>query len=127
MWEIGCGQDIVKDIKLYGYHGVLEKEREIGQYFYIDIEIFLDLEPAGITDDLGNTVDYSVVYDIIKDINNKNKFRLIESFAQKISEELMSNFDKIKTVVVKIRKPDAPIDGDFGWVGVEIKRSRENA
>ncbi|MEN2775469.1 dihydroneopterin aldolase [Acetivibrio clariflavus] len=118
---------LLKDIKLYGYHGVLEKEREIGQYFYIDIEIFLDLEPAGITDDLGNTVDYSVVYDIIKDINNKNKFRLIESFAQKISEGLMSNFDKIKTVVVKIRKPDAPIDGDFGWVGVEIKRSRENA
>lgn len=72
-------------------------------------------------------MDYSVVYDIIKDVNNKNKFRLIESFAQKISEELLSNFDKIKTVVVKIRKPDAPIDGDFGWVGVEIKRSRENA
>ena len=118
---------LLKDIKLYGYHGVLEKEREIGQYFYIDIEIFLDLEPAGITDDLGNTVDYSVVYDIIKDVNNKNKFRLIESFAQRISEELLSNFDKIKTVVVKIRKPDAPIDGDFGWVGVEIKRSRENA
>lgn len=32
---------LLKDIKLYGYHGVLEKEREIGQYFYIDIEIFL--------------------------------------------------------------------------------------
>lgn len=118
---------LLKDIKLYGYHGVLEKEREIGQYFYVDIEIFLDLESAGITDDLGNTVDYSKVYDIIKDINEKNKFRLIESFAQKISEELMSAFDKIKTVVIKVRKPDAPIDGDFSWVGVEIKRSRENA
>jgi len=117
---------LLKDIKLYGYHGVLEKEREKGQYFYVDIEIFLNLEPAGITDDLGNTVDYSKVYDIIKDINQKNKFRLIESFAHKISEELLSTFDKIETVVVKIRKPDAPIDGDFGWVGVEIKRSREN-
>lgn len=118
---------LLKDIKLYGYHGVMEKEREVGQYFYIDIEMTLDLKPAGITDDLGNTVDYSKVYDIIKDINGKNKFHLIESFAHKISEELLSTYDKIKDIVVRIRKPDAPIDGDFGWVGVEIKRSRENA
>jgi len=117
---------LLKDIKLYGYHGVLEKEREIGQYFYIDIEIALDLKPAGITDELGNTVDYSKVYDIIKNINEGNKFRLIESFAHKISEELMATFDKIKEIIVRVRKPDAPIDGDFGWVGVEIKRSRED-
>lgn len=115
---------LLKDIKLYGYHGVFEKEQEIGQYFHVNIEIFLDLEQAGITDELGNTVDYSKVYDIIKDINNNNKFRLIESFAHNISEEILSTFDKIKDITVQIRKPDAPIDGDFRWVGVEIKRSR---
>jgi dihydroneopterin aldolase len=117
---------LLKDIKLYGYHGVFEKEQEIGQYFHINIELTLDLKKAGITDELENTVDYSKVYDIIKNINNNNKFRLIESFAHNISEEIMSTFDKIKDVTVQVRKPDAPIDGDFGWVGVEIKRSRED-
>lgn len=116
---------ILKDIKLYGYHGVLEKEREIGQYFYIDIEIAIDLEQAGITDELTNTVDYSKIYDIIKNINNNNKFRLVEGFAHNISNEILSNFDKIDDITVQIRKPDAPIDGDFGWAGVEIKRSRD--
>jgi dihydroneopterin aldolase len=117
---------LIKDIKLYGYHGVLDKEREIGQNFYIDIEMAVDLKAAGITDDLGNTVDYSKVYDIINNINERNKFRLIESFAHNISEEVLKAFDKIKEIMVRVRKPDAPIDGDFGWVGVEIKRSREN-
>lgn len=118
---------LFKDIKLYGYHGVLEKEREIGQYFHINIELTLDLKQAGITDELGNTVDYSKIYDIIRSINDNNKFRLIESLAHNISGEILSTFDKIKDITVQVRKPDAPIDGDFGWVGVEIKRSREDA
>lgn len=118
---------LIKDIKLYGYHGVFEKEREIGQYFHINIELTLDLKQAGITDELGNTVDYSKIYDIIRSINDNNKFRLIESFAHNISREILSTFDKIKDITVQVRKPDAPIDGDFGWVGVEIKRSREDA
>lgn len=118
---------LFKDIKLYGYHGVFEKEREIGQYFHINIELTLDLKQAGITDELGNTVDYSKIYDIIRSINDNNKFRLIESLAHNISGEILSTFDKIKDITVQVRKPDAPIDGDFGWVGVEIKRSREDA
>ena len=118
---------LLKDIKLFGYHGVFEKEREIGQYFHINVELTLDLKKAGITDELENTVDYSKIYDIIRSINDNNKFRLIESLAHNISEEILSTFDKIKDITVQIRKPDAPIDGDFGWVGVEIKRSREDA
>ena len=118
---------LLKDIKLFGYHGVLEKEREIGQYFHIDVSITLDLKQAGMTDDLVNTVDYSRIYDIIKTINENNKFRLIESLAHNISREMLSTYDKIKDITVQVRKPDAPIDGDFGWVGVEIKRSRESA
>lgn len=118
---------LLKDIKLYGYHGVFEKEQEVGQYFHINIELTLELKQAGITDELENTVDYSKIYDIIRSINDNNKFRLIESLAHNISGEILSTFDKIKDITVQIRKPDAPIDGDFGWVGVEIKRSREDA
>ncbi|WP_010681129.1 dihydroneopterin aldolase [Acetivibrio cellulolyticus] len=118
---------LLKDIKLYGYHGVYQEERQTGQYFHIDVDISVDLKQAGITDDIINTVDYSKIYDIIKRINENNKFRLIESFAHNISQEMLSTYEEIKDITVQIRKPDAPIDGDFGWVGVEIKRSRDNA
>jgi dihydroneopterin aldolase len=47
---------VLKDIRLYGYHGVFPSEREKGQNFYIDVELFLDLGEAGKTDDLEKTV-----------------------------------------------------------------------
>ncbi|MDQ2086380.1 dihydroneopterin aldolase [Herbivorax sp. ANBcel31] len=118
---------ILKNIKLYGYHGVLSKERESGQYFKIDIELFLDLKKAGESDNLDDTVDYSKVYDIVKRINENNKFRLVERFAHVISQEIMSTFKEIQEISVVIKKPSAPIKGKFKWVGIEIKRSRDEA
>jgi dihydroneopterin aldolase len=115
-----------KNIKLYGYHGVFPEEREIGQYFYIDVEASVSLKRAGISDDLADTIDYSKIYGIIKCINENNKFRLIESFAHVISREILSMFEEIKNITVRVRKPDAPIDGDFEWVGIEITRSRDD-
>ncbi|TYQ16841.1 UNVERIFIED_CONTAM: dihydroneopterin aldolase [Acetivibrio alkalicellulosi] len=116
---------VLKSIKIYGYHGVLEKERENGQYFYIDTELFLDLKKAGESDELMETVDYSKVYSIIKEINSNNNFRLIERFAHIISREMLSTFQEIQEIVVRIKKPCAPIKGKFKWVGVEIKRTRD--
>lgn len=113
----------IRNIKLYGYHGVFPEEREKGQYFLIDVEIFFSLKNAGISDELVESIDYSKVYNIIKNINENNKFRLIERFAHVISQEILSTFEEINNITVRVKKPDAPIDGDFEWVGVEIKRS----
>ncbi|NLP14341.1 MAG: dihydroneopterin aldolase [Clostridium sp.] len=118
---------VLKDIRLYGYHGVFPSEREKGQNFYIDVELFLDLGEAGKTDDLEKTVDYSKIYDMIKTINENNKFRLIERFAHIISREILSTFKEIDRIIVRIRKPEAPIDGDFAWAGVEIERGRNGS
>lgn len=118
---------ILKNIKLYGYHGVLSSERENGQYFKIDIELFLDLKKAGESDNLEDTVDYSKVYDIVKRINENNKFRLIERFAHVISQEIMSTYKEVKEVVVCIKKLSAPVKGKFKWMGVKIKRSANEA
>jgi len=118
---------ILKSIKLHGYHGVLPIERENGQTFKIDVELFLDLKKAGESDNLEDTVDYSKVYDIVKRINETNKFRLIERFAHVISQEIMSTYKEVQEVIVSIRKPQAPVKGKFKWMGVKIKRSRNEA
>lgn len=82
----------------------------------------MDLRKAGETDELQETVDYSKIYDIIEYINENNKFRLIERFAHIISREILSTFRQIERIIVRVRKPDAPIEGEFKWVGVEIER-----
>lgn len=115
---------IMKNLRFYGYHGVLPEEQEDGQNFIIDLEMHLGLHKAGSSDDIKDTVDYSRVYGIIKEITESNKFRLIEKLAESISGEIMSIYKEIEKISVTVKKPEAPIDGDFDWVGVQILRSR---
>lgn len=117
---------VLKNVKVYGYHGVLPEEQIEGQYFYIDVEMYLDLRTAGNTDHLEETVDYSRVYGKIINTTKNNKFRLIEKLAEEISREILLENDKVNEIVVFVRKPHAPIDGEFDWMGVEIRRSRHD-
>jgi len=114
----------MRNMKFYGYHGVLPEERERGQNFVIDIEMLADLESASESDELGDSVDYSRAYDVVKNIVENNKFRLIEKLAGNISREMLSKFPKIQEITVIVKKPEAPIDGEFDWMGVELKRGR---
>jgi len=61
------------------------------------------------------------VYTAVKDIVEEQSFRLIESLAEAIAQQLLTAYD-VKTVIVRVRKPHAHIGGVFGTVEVEIKR-----
>lgn len=118
---------IIKNMKFYAYHGVLPSERDRGQFFYIDLEMYTDLAKAGESDNLNDTIDYSEVFNIIKVINENNKFMLIEKLAETITNTLLKKYSQLDRVKIYVKKPDAPIpctQGEFGWVGVEIERSR---
>lgn len=117
---------ILKNLKFYAYHGVFLEEQEKGQNFYIDVEMYTDIKKAGISDELEDTVHYGEVYDIIKDINTNKKFKLIEKLADSISREILSKFKEIEKIKVQVRKPEAPINGEFDWAGVEIERDRND-
>jgi dihydroneopterin aldolase len=116
--------DIIRllGIELYGYHGVFASERELGQRFEVDVEMFLDLKQAGKSDDLDLTVNYADVYTIIKEIVEEREFNLIEALAEAISEEIMSSFS-VEKVVVRVRKPHVGLGGLLKAVEVEIERT----
>jgi dihydroneopterin aldolase len=115
----------LKNMKFYGYHGVLPEEQEKGQNFFIDLIMHCDVAEAGLSDNLEMTIDYSKVFDKIKEIVEKRKFKLIEKLASVIAQEMLAEFDKINSVVEKVRKPEAPIDGKLDWAEVEIVRQRD--
>jgi len=50
---------LLEGMIFHGRHGTLPAERELGQPFVVDIELRLDLQAAGLSDDLTQTVDYS--------------------------------------------------------------------
>lgn len=115
---------IIQGIVFYGYHGVTLAEQELGQKFLVDVELHLDLKSVGISEHLVDTINYKEVYDLVKGIEQKKKYRLIETLASDIAQAVL---DKTQTVevVVRVRKPQVPIAGVVDYVGVEITRRKE--
>lgn len=112
---------ILKNMMFYGFHGVHEFERELGQRFYVDVEFFADLEEAQRTDDLQYAVDYTTIYSYVKEVVENHRFQLLEALGAHIADALMSK-PRIQSVTVRIRKPNVPIPGPLDYVEVEVTR-----
>ena len=115
---------IMENLGFYGYHGVMSEETTLGQKFFVDIEIYSDLSKAGKTDNVEDTIHYGEVYELIKDIVENKRFKLIEALAENIAVSVLNNFSKVEEINVRIKKPEAPVPGIYDYFGVEIRRSR---
>ncbi len=115
---------LLHNMVFQGRHGVHEREQREAQPFQIDVELLLNLQPAGVEDSLDLTVDYGQVFDACRQIVESTSFKLVEALAEAIAHEILADFEPVNEVGVRVRKPEAPITGTFDWVGVEIWRRR---
>ena len=63
----GADEIAVRNLRVYGRHGVLPCEREMGQVFEVSVRMQVDRESvkaAARDDDVGKTVDYSAVAEV---------------------------------------------------------------
>jgi len=104
-------------------HGVNPEEQVTPQRFEVDVELALDLGPAGRTDDLEQTVDYGRVYARCREIVENRHFGLIEALAEAIAADVLASFP-VDEVTVRVRKPDVRLGGVLRSAGVEIRRRR---
>ena len=116
---------LMNNLGFYGYHGVLKEEAALGQKFFIDMELYLDTREAGQTDDMNKSVSYADVYELVKEIVENKRFNLLEALAENIAEEVLNKFDLLKGIMVRVKKPEAPVPGIYDYFGVEIKRAKD--
>jgi dihydroneopterin aldolase len=114
---------ILQGMEFYGYHGVLSEERSLGQRFIVDLELELDLRPAGKSDDLELTINYAKVFELVESVVRGNPRRLIESVAEDIASAVLEQFP-VAAATVRLKKPQAPVPGHFASMAVEIRRAR---
>jgi dihydroneopterin aldolase len=116
---------LLEGMIFYGRHGTLPAERELGQPFIVDIELRLDLQSAGLSDDLTRTVDYSEVYRRARKIVEGPPVNLTETVAERIAGAVLENHTAVEAVRVKVAKPHVRLD-DTVLTGsaVEIVRYR---
>lgn len=109
---------------LFARHGVHPEEAVLGQRFIFDVELLLDLCPAGQTDHLDKTVDYGAVMTCIARVTETRRCRLLEALAEAIVQELFKDFPLVQSVRLRVNKPSAPVPGMFDSMGIEIVRGR---
>jgi dihydroneopterin aldolase len=116
---------LIKDLRLFGHHGVYEREKGEGQPFIIDLEIEADMADAARSDHLRDTVDYGQVVNRVARIVEEESFDLIEALAEKIAAQLLRE-EKIKKVTVTVKKPQAPLSRSVEYVGVCLVRGKDS-
>jgi dihydroneopterin aldolase len=114
---------VLQNIRLQGRHGYYDHELETPQPFEVDVELLMNLQPAGIDDDLEKSIDYGRAFDIVRQIVESTSYRLLEALAEAISHELLADF-RISEVAVRVRKPAVRLSGPLDYAGVEIRRGR---
>jgi 7,8-dihydroneopterin aldolase/epimerase/oxygenase len=114
---------LLEGMTFHGRHGTLPAERELGQPFVVNVELRLDLRPAGTSDDLTRTVDYGQVHRLARGIVEGEPVGLTETLAERIAAAALENFPIVEAVRVKVAKPHVRLDGTvLAGSAVEILR-----
>jgi 7,8-dihydroneopterin aldolase/epimerase/oxygenase len=109
----------VRDLRVFGHHGVHEEERERGQDFLFDVE--LRVGERGATDRLEDAVDYVEVARAVQEVSDARQYALLEALASALADELERRFSP-ERVRVRVRKPEVRPAGLEGTVAVTVTR-----
>jgi 7,8-dihydroneopterin aldolase/epimerase/oxygenase len=114
---------LLEGMVFHGRHGTLPAERELGQPFVVDVELRLDLRPAGLSDELARTVDYGQVHRRAREIVEGEPVNLTETVAERIAAAVLEDHPAVEAVRVRVAKPHVSLDGTvLAGSAVEILR-----
>ncbi|UFU01495.1 dihydroneopterin aldolase (plasmid) [Radiobacillus kanasensis] len=114
----------VNKMAFYGYHGLFPEENKLGQRFYVDAILELDLRKAGRSDKMEDSIHYGEVYELTKRIVEGEALNLVETLTETIAQALLGHFSLLEACTIKVTKPDPPIPGHYDSVAVEVYRER---
>lgn len=112
----------LNNLLFVGYHGLYPEEKKLGNKYAVDIDI--DFSPKQeLIDQLEQTIDYVVVYAIVKKWM-EIPTALLETLIGKIADDILLAEPLAEKVIVKITKLHLPIPLFEGNVSVKIEKSR---
>ena len=117
---------LLESMVFHGRHGTLPAERDLGQPFVVSVELRLDLRPAGLSDDLAQTVDYGQVHRRAREIAEGEPGNLTETVAERIAAAVLEDHPSVNAVRVRVAKPHVRLAGTvLAGSAVEILRRRD--
>lgn len=109
----------LRDLRIFGRHGVHAEERETGQDFLFDVD--LEVGERGLSDRLEDAVDYSAVARTVREVSDARAYSLLEALAAAVADELRRSFD-VERATVRVTKPEVRPAGLDGTASVTVSR-----
>ena len=100
----------INSINCYAFHGCLAEEAIIGGHYKVDVEIEMDFSKSMNSDELADTVDYGMVYQVVSE-QMAIRSKLIEHVCRRILDALSAKIAGPKTLTVIITKFSPPVNG----------------
>lgn len=117
------GKVELEGLQFHAFHGVYPHEREAGNWFEVDIAVETDFSQAAAKDDLSGTVNYELLFRIVKN-EMDTPSKLLETVAAKIVQDVLVQIPAALNVSLKISKLDPPIGGKARKASVSVFQSR---
>ena len=111
----------ISKLKVPAHIGVTEEERSKPQTLLVDLELTLDLRPAGRSDDLNDTIDYDRLTTDVADLVRSSRFQLLERLAESIAAHACA-LSGVQRVTVEVTKESPPVSEEVGPIAVRITR-----
>jgi dihydroneopterin aldolase len=104
----------VEGLVVHARCGVTDEERDVPQALRIDLDYLYE---AG--EDLLGAVDYGAVVESVAGLLERKDFRLLETGARMVGEQVLGSFPPIREVTVSVTKLEVPIAREVSKVSVE--------
>ncbi|MBT1450377.1 dihydroneopterin aldolase [Glaciecola sp. XM2] len=114
----------IQGLTLYSLIGVYDFERLQKQRVTADLVMYTDLSKAGLSDDVGDTLDYGKVAQRMVDIADASSFKLLEALANAMVISIFDEFP-VEKLRLSLYKPDILDNADN--VGISITRERPHS
>lgn len=117
----------IKNLEVFARHGVFPEENVLGQKFVVSAVLYTSTREAGRADDLAKSIHYGEVSRFVTEFMEQNTFKLLETVAERLAEELLLRTEHLEKVSLEIKKPWAPVGLPLETVSVEIERGWHTA
>ena len=114
-------QIVVRGLRLWAHVGVLAHERELGQWFEVDLTLSVDLSAAASSDALSDTLDYSQLIAALQQQARSLRCQTLEQYSERMLDLAASLYGPVP-IALELRKCSAPVPGFGGVVGVRRQR-----
>ncbi len=114
---------ILKNIRLYAYHGCLDEEARIGSDYSVDLTIETNFDKSRRTDELADTVNYVHLNKIVRE-EMAIRSKLLEHVADRILKRLFAEILEVSRAEISVSKLNPPIEGDVESVTIRITENR---